>query len=106
MTQKGIAALVCSGLLGIAGLSFAAKPERPGPATSASPPPSASARLRSWQADVAEGFRKRRPSKDETHTAIAAGRASVHLRRQAHSEEARQRYVGRAGRELCEELRV
>jgi hypothetical protein len=76
---------------------------RPGPA------PSGSVReVRSWQADVAEAFRKHRPNKEELRDAITKAQASAKGRREARLLEMRQRYgaAAFANREVLAEFRV
>jgi hypothetical protein len=63
---------------------------------------------RSWQAEVAEQFRKHRPSSDEANRAIAEARATARARREAHIADLKQRYPGMTlgNREGLGELRA
>lgn len=84
---------------GLAGSGFM----HPGPAPSGS-----AGDVRSWQADLAEAFRKHRPNKEELRDAITAAQASAKGRREARLLEMRHRYPAAtlARREVFEELRV
>jgi hypothetical protein len=72
------------------------------------PAPSGSGPPRSWQAEVAEQFRKHRPNQEESRMAIASARATAHARRDAHIADLRQRYGAGAlaNREVLGELRA
>lgn len=108
MKRLGILSLVSALALGVAGLAHA-EPElassnvrRPRPA------PSGSAGVRSWQADMAEAFRKHRPNREELKAAMTAAQAGAKGRREARLTEMRQRYgaAALANREVLAELRV
>ena len=72
------------------------------------PAPSGGFPPRSWQAELAEQFRKHRPNHDEAMRMIAEARATARARREAHIAELRQRYPASAlgTREGMGELRA
>lgn len=136
MRRQGLAVLAGSICLGLAGLALA-EPDPPpsgahhgrpapsgfgrphgGPGAFPSgfpsgfhpgrPAPSGSAPPRSWQAELAEQFRKHRPNHDEATRAITEARATSRARREAHIAELKERYPRHAlaSREGLGELRA
>jgi hypothetical protein len=133
MKRLGILWLVGATVLGLVGAAHAQpdkpdkpdkadkpdkpnKPGRPELANSgmmhAHPAPSGSAfpgpGFRGGQADIAEAFRKHRPSQEELKSAMAAAHENAKVRREARMLEVRQRFGADvlARREVFEELRV
>jgi len=108
MKRLGTLSFACALALGLAGLAHA-EPELAGSnALRSRPAPSGSVGVRSWQADVAEAFRKHRPNRDELKAAMTAAQASAKVRREARLTEMHQRYGAQAlaNREVLAELRV
>lgn len=106
MKRVGLVAVVGSLALGAAGVATA-KPDMAS-LKGAHPAASGSSSVHSWQADVAESFRKRRPNPEEMRAAIAKARAGAKGKREARIAEIREHLGASAlgNRDVVDELRV
>ncbi len=84
------------------------RPEIAGSATMRPHPVPSGSGFHGGQAEIAEAFRKHRPSPEELKSAMTAARENAKARREARMLEVRQRYGADAlaRREVFEELRV
>jgi len=108
MKRLGILSLATALSLGLGGLAQAEPELASSNARRPHPAPSGSTGIRSWQADVAEAFRKHRPNQEELNAAMMAARANAKGRHEARLLDMRQRYPASAlaNREVLAELRV
>jgi len=110
MTRLGMLSLASATVLALAGAAQATpdKPELAGSARMRPHPAPSGSGFRGGQAEIAEAFRKHRPSQEELSAAMAAAHDSAKVRRDARIFEVRQRFGAMAlsRREVLEELRV